>query len=313
MAREEKRAFLVAASKIREIFVSFLIVGAEFGQHGEVFQSGGVAFDFVAGGDLFEEAAHDFAGAGFGKGVGKANLVGFGDGADFLADVVAQGFLEFGACLGGAFEGDEGGEGLAFERIGFADDGGFGHVFVANQGAFDFGGADAVAGDVENVVNASHNPEIAVFILAATVAGKVAAGDFAPIGLAESLGIAPDAAKHAGPRFADDEFASGVCGNGVALVVDNFGEDAKEGQGGGAGFGWVAPGRGAIMMPPVSVCHQVSTMGQRFWPMTLRYHIHASGLMGSPTVPRSLREWSRCFLGHCSPHFMKARMAVGAV
>ena len=29
----------------------------------------------------------------------------------------------------------------------------------------------------------------------------------------------------------------------------------------------VTPGSGAIMMPPVSVCHQVSTMGQRFPPM----------------------------------------------
>ena len=29
------------------------------------------------------------------------------------------------------------------------------------------------------------------------------------------------------------------------------------------GLAGVAPGRGAIMMAPVSVCHQVSTMGQR--------------------------------------------------
>ena len=30
----------------------------------------------------------------------------------------------------------------------------------------------------------------------------------------------------------------------------------------------VAPGSGAIMIMPVSVCHQVSTIGQRFLPMT---------------------------------------------
>jgi hypothetical protein len=29
------------------------------------------------------------------------------------------------------------------------------------------------------------------------------------------------------------------------------------------GFRAVAPGRGEISMPPVSVCHQVSTIGQR--------------------------------------------------
>src|SRR5476649_2202046 len=47
----------------------------------------------------------------------------------------------------------------------------------------------------------------------------------------------------------------------------------------------VAPGIGLIIQAPVSVCHHVSMMGQRSCPMMLRYHIHASGLMGSPTVP----------------------------
>ena len=30
----------------------------------------------------------------------------------------------------------------------------------------------------------------------------------------------------------------------------------------------IAPGSGEIMMPPVSVCHQVSTIGQRCSPTT---------------------------------------------
>src|ERR1700758_1106193 len=52
----------------------------------------------------------------------------------------------------------------------------------------------------------------------------------------------------------------------------------------------VAPGNGLIMIPPVSVCHQVSTMGQRLPPIAVWSHIHASGLIGSPTVPNSRRE-----------------------
>ncbi len=35
------------------------------------------------------------------------------------------------------------------------------------------------------------------------------------------------------------------------------------------GFSAVAPGSGAIRIPPVSVCHQVSTIGQRPSPTTL--------------------------------------------
>ncbi len=57
----------------------------------------------------------------------------------------------------------------------------------------------------------------------------------------------------------------------------------------------VAPGSGAIMIMPVSVCHQVSTMGQRSWPMFSRYHIQASGLIGSPTVPSRRRLFMACF------------------
>src|SRR2546430_15875142 len=74
----------------------------------------------------------------------------------------------------------------------------------------------------------------------------------------------------------------------------------------------MAPGIGLIMMWPVSVCHQVSTMGQRLPPITSRYHIQASGLIGSPTVPSNRRLSSLCFLRQLSPHLIKGRIAVGA-
>ncbi len=79
------------------------------------------------------------------------------------------------------------------------------------------------------------------------------------------------------------------------------------------GFVVVTPGSGVIMMPPVSVCHQVSTMGQRPPPMWVWYQIHASGLIGSPTLPSRRRLDRSCLAGCAVPHFMKARMAVGAV
>src|SRR6185312_2156009 len=75
----------------------------------------------------------------------------------------------------------------------------------------------------------------------------------------------------------------------------------------------VAPGSGEIIIAPVSVCHQVSTIGQRSPPMTRRYHIHASGLIGSPTVPSRRSDDRSCFCGNSSPQRMKARIAVGAV
>src|SRR5436305_5332254 len=73
----------------------------------------------------------------------------------------------------------------------------------------------------------------------------------------------------------------------------------------------IAPGSGEIMIAPVSVCHHVSTIGQRPPPITCWYQIHASGLIGSPTVPRRRRLDRSCPCGHLSPHLTNARIAVG--
>src|ERR671919_326291 len=79
------------------------------------------------------------------------------------------------------------------------------------------------------------------------------------------------------------------------------------------GFVVVRPGSGEIMIAPVSVCHQVSTIGQRPPPMFSWYQSQARGLIGSPTVPSSRSEERSCFCGCLTPHFMQARIAVGAV
>src|SRR5829696_4928874 len=79
------------------------------------------------------------------------------------------------------------------------------------------------------------------------------------------------------------------------------------------GLAMLTPGRGVIMIAPVSVCHQVSTIGHRPPPMYSQYQTHASGLMGSPTLPRSSNDDRSCLSGYSDPHFMNVRMAVGAM
>src|SRR4029079_6663690 len=74
----------------------------------------------------------------------------------------------------------------------------------------------------------------------------------------------------------------------------------------------VTPGSGLIMIMPVSVCHQVSTTGARSPPISLRYQMYASGLIGSPTDPMTRSELMSYFAGISAPHFMKVRIAVGA-
>ena len=79
------------------------------------------------------------------------------------------------------------------------------------------------------------------------------------------------------------------------------------------GLQGVAPGSGEIRIAPVSVCHQVSTIGQRPPPMCLWYQFQASGLIGSPTEPSRRSEDRSWAAGKWSPALMKARIAVGAV
>src|SRR4051794_28463951 len=75
----------------------------------------------------------------------------------------------------------------------------------------------------------------------------------------------------------------------------------------------VAPGMGEIKMPPVSVCHHVSTIGQRSFPITRLYHFHAAGLIGSPTEPSSRKDERSRLFGQSSPWRTNERIAVGEV
>ena len=98
-----------------------------------------------------------------------------------------------------------------------------------------------------------------------------------------------------------------VCGSST------IGSTPKKGSVADPGFASMAPGSEVIMAPPVSVCHQVSTIGQRPLPMTSSYHFQASGLIGSPTDPRIRSDERSCCSGHALPCPISARMAVGAV
>ncbi len=83
-----------------------------------------------------------------------------------------------------------------------------------------------------------------------------------------------------------------------ALPVESTtsGRIPKNGRVAEPGFSAVTPGSGVIRMPPVSVCHQVSTIGQRRSPTTRWYHSQASGLIGSPTEPSRRSEARLVFL-----------------
>ena len=57
------------------------------------------------------------------------------------------------------------------------------------------------------------------------------------------------------------------------------------------GFWSVTPARDEIKIPPVSVCHHVSAMGNLFFPIFSSYQCHASSFIGSPTDPKTFNEF----------------------
>src|SRR3569833_1057132 len=79
------------------------------------------------------------------------------------------------------------------------------------------------------------------------------------------------------------------------------------------GFDGVMPARLDISTPPVSVCHQVSTIGHLRLPICSSYQCHASSFIGSPTVPNTLSEVSCLPCNGPKPKPIRLRMAVGAV
>src|SRR5699024_10352435 len=94
------------------------------------------------------------------------------------------------------------------------------------QGGLHFGGGDVVARDEHDVVHATEQPKVAVLVLLGTVTGEVEAGELGPVGLLVALLIAPDAAKHGGQGFTDDQEPAAFAGrDALALIVDDVGDD----------------------------------------------------------------------------------------
>src|SRR5699024_1103306 len=105
-----------------------------------------------------------------------------------------------------------------------------------------FDGGQAVPRNVDDVVNATQDPDVAVFIRFRSVAGKEpAAAVFGPVvalpvGVVEAFRVAPDGAGSAGTGTGDDDDALFVGGRGVARSIYNSDVDAGEWAGAGTGF-----------------------------------------------------------------------------
>ena len=122
-------------------------------------------------GDLAQDAAHDLARARLGQAGRPLDGVGRGDRADLLAHPCHQFLAQFLAGIEPGIQGDVGVDALALDVVREADNGRLGDQLVRHQRALDFGGSDAMARDVDHVIDAAGDPVVAVLVAAAAVAG----------------------------------------------------------------------------------------------------------------------------------------------
>ncbi len=139
--------------------------------------------------------------------------------------------------------------------IGDRTDAGLHHVRVGHQRGFDLDGGQQVAGDVEGVVHAAQDPDVAVGVVLGAVAGEEPAllHVLAPIGVVVAAGVTPDGARNSGPWSVNHNEALDARRHCIAGVVHDPGADAGQragraawlelgvrrggGEDGGAGFG----------------------------------------------------------------------------
>jgi hypothetical protein len=118
-----------------------------------VAQGGDVA-ELAALGDVAQQAAHDLARAGLGQVVGPDDALRAGQLADALGDVLAQLVDHRVVADVVALERHERRDALARVLVGLPDDGRLGHGVVGDDRALHLRGGQAVARDVDDVVDA---------------------------------------------------------------------------------------------------------------------------------------------------------------
>src|SRR5688572_20474499 len=182
----------------------------------------------LVGGDLAQDPAHDLARAGLRQARRPLDVVRLRDRADLLAHPLRElSAQRIGGRLA-ALQGHVRVNALALDVVREADHRGFGDLRMRNERALDFRGADAMAGDVHDVVYAARDPPVTVLVAARAVAGEVPAAKVREIRVYEALVVAVDGAHLAGPAVEQDEVAFGGALQDLAMAVDERRLDAGQ-------------------------------------------------------------------------------------
>src|SRR5438270_2141662 len=101
-----------------------------------------------------------------------------------------------------------------------------------------------MAGNINNVIHATHDPEVAVFIFAGTVAGEIHARNLRPVLLHVAVGIAVNGTQHSWPGLLENQKSTGASRDWFAVHGDDLGHYTGERLRSGTRFGCNCAGYG---------------------------------------------------------------------
>src|SRR4051795_9450643 len=194
--------------------------------------------ELLALADVAQQPAHDLARPRLRQVVGPDDALGPRELADALRDVLADLVDEVVRALEVALERHERRHGLAGVLVALADARGLGDLRVRDDRALDLRGRHAVAGHVDDVVDAPDDPEVVVLVLARGVADEVRLlAELLEVRLDVAVVVAEQRAQHAGPRLLEDEQALLVAlGLLTARLVEDPRLDARQRRAGRPGL-----------------------------------------------------------------------------
>src|SRR6266571_4352463 len=113
--------------------------------------------------------------------------------------MLAKLFLEAVGSRASAFKGHESNNCRSLQIIRPGNNRGFSDSFMRYKGTFNFGRAQAMTGDINHVIDPSHDPEVTVGVFPCPVAGEIDAVDLRPVLFTIALIVTVNRAQHSRP------------------------------------------------------------------------------------------------------------------
>jgi len=79
---------------------------------------------------------------------------------------------------------------------------------MGDEGAFYLCCTDTMSGDLDDIINTAHQPEVAILIYAGSVSGSVITGKALEIGGFEAARVAVNGTHQTGPGFLDTQITA---------------------------------------------------------------------------------------------------------